>query len=120
MDRGDWWGMVYGVAKSQTQLGDFHYMYIYTHKMRNTFQYIHGFTNATGSTKLHTPERIPFLGFILNISLRPKEMASKCLCSYSALSPFSVTEPFEQNSRVESVPDNRKGNEESCHSGIFP
>ena len=79
-----------------------------------------GLTNATDSTRLHTPERIPFLGFILNTSLRSKEMANKCLCSYSALSPFSVTEPFEQNSRVESIPDNRKGNEESCHSGIFP
>ena len=79
-----------------------------------------GLTNTTDSSRLHTPERIPFLGFILNTSLRSKEMANKCLCSYSALSPFSVTEPFEQNSRVESIPDNRKGNEESCHSGIFP
>ena len=29
MDRGAWWAIVHGVAKSQTSLRDFHFHYIY-------------------------------------------------------------------------------------------
>ena len=32
MDRGAWWATVHGVAKSQTQLSDFHFSYMCNYK----------------------------------------------------------------------------------------